>query len=87
MTATTVRDGVNSITTHREALRFIVDTIARQGFPPTVREIGKAVGYSSASSAAVIVSGLTRRGWIYTLPYRTRTMKVTPAGMKEADRG
>lgn len=48
-------------------LRFIEETVARQGYPPTVREIGAAVGLCSPASvqshlAALEAKGLIRRG-------------------------
>lgn len=72
---------VSSIEVHERALRFVWETITTQGFPPTVREIGTAVGYSSPSSAAKIVNGLVRRGWLAVSPHQTRTMRVTAEGM------
>lgn len=48
-------------------LQFIEETVAQQGYPPTVREIGAAVGLCSPASvqshlAALEAKGLIRRG-------------------------
>lgn len=48
-------------------LRFIEESVARQGYPPTVREIGAAVGLCSPASvqaqlATLEAKGLIRRG-------------------------
>lgn len=64
-----------------KALRYVRDCITRQGFPPTVREIGTAIGYRSPSSAALVVDGMVRRGWLSTEPGRARTMRITDEGM------
>ena len=81
---------IRSVETHRLALRYVHTTINRQGFPPTVREIGNALGYRSPSSAAKIVEGLVRRGWLSHVPNRPRTIIVTAEGaaeLTEDDRG
>jgi SOS-response transcriptional repressor LexA len=72
---------------HREALEFVLASIDRNGYPPTVREIGEAIGYRSPSSAANVVAVMARRGWIVAEPRRCRTMVVTAVGMEAAGRG
>lgn len=74
-------------TVHVEALRFVATATAKNGFPPTVRDIGRAVGYSSSSSAALIVNALLRKGWLQAVPHRTRTMRITDTGMKVIGHG
>jgi len=51
----------------QKILDFIEETVSRQGYPPTVREIGAAVGLCSPASvqshlAALEAKGLIRRG-------------------------
>lgn len=60
----------------REILDFIRAEIHRRGFPPSVREIGEAVGLSSSSTvhshlAALEVKGLLRRD-----PSKPRALEV-----------
>lgn len=80
MTDATRSTSARSADVQLEALKFVHDWITKQGFPPTVREIGKAVGYASPSSAALIVNGMVRRGWLQAAPGRTRTMRITDEG-------
>lgn len=62
------------------ALLFVWNFHQKHGFPPTVREIGEAVGYSSPSSAAKIVDGMVARGWLASIPHRPRAICVTDTG-------
>ncbi len=60
----------------REILDFVRAEIHRRGFPPSVREIGEAVGLSSSSTvhshlAALEVKGLLRRD-----PSKPRALEV-----------
>lgn len=52
--------------THRqeEVLLFIVDTVKRRGFPPTVRDIGAAFNIGSTNGVADHLDALERKGWI-----------------------
>lgn len=72
---------VYSIEVHTTALRYVVDYVTRNGYPPTVRDIGIAVGYSSPSTAAKVVEGLRGRGWLQAVPGKARTMRVTDEGL------
>ena len=45
-------DGDGLTQRQRRVLEVIRDSIERRGYPPSVREIGEAVGLSSASSVA-----------------------------------
>lgn len=49
------------------------------GYPPSVRQIGEAVGLKSNSSVAVILSRLERKGFLRRDPNRPRTVGVLPA--------
>ena len=44
-------------------LRVIEDAVRQQGYPPTVREIGAAVGLSSPASVQGHLSALEAMGW------------------------
>ncbi|MDQ3476565.1 MAG: transcriptional repressor LexA [Actinomycetota bacterium] len=64
----------------RRVLEVIRDSIDRRGYPPSVREIGEAVGLSSASSVAHQLSTLQRKGYLRRDPNRPRALDVrTPA--------
>ena len=46
----------------RRILDFIHETVQARGYPPTVREIGEAVGLTSSSSVHAQLANLERRG-------------------------
>jgi repressor LexA len=61
----------------RAIIDFIVSTHRDRGYPPTVREIGDAVGLSSPSSVHAQVRTLVERGLIRKDPDRPRAIVVT----------
>lgn len=48
----------------REILRYILSEVRRRGYPPSVREIGKAVGLSSSSTVHAHLNNLERKGYL-----------------------
>ena len=62
----------------RRILEVIRDAVARQGYPPSVREIGQAVGLTSTSSVAHQLTTLERKGYIRRDPNRPRAVDVRP---------
>jgi repressor LexA len=64
----------------RRVLEVIRDSIERRGYPPSVREIGEAVGLSSASSVAHQLTVLQRKGWLRRDPNRPRALDVRMPG-------
>ncbi len=74
-------DGGDGLTQRqRRVLEVIRDSIERRGYPPSVREIGEAVGLSSASSVAHQLSVLQRKGWLRRDPNRPRALDVRLPG-------
>ncbi|MFF3460724.1 transcriptional repressor LexA [Streptomyces sp. NPDC002730] len=78
--------------TDRQAaiVQFIETEVHRQGYPPSMREIGKAVKLASTSSVAHQLMALERKGVIYRDPHRPRAYRVrTPwtAGFPSGDAG
>lgn len=71
---------VRSRSLHLDALRFIDTATATNGFPPSVREIGRAVGYASASSAQAVFNGLKKRAWISHVAHSPRAYAITDKG-------
>src|SRR6266849_5679760 len=47
------------------AYSFIQRNVARSGIVPSLREIGKAVGYSSPRSAQLLLSRLSKKGLLW----------------------
>lgn len=60
----------------RKILKFIDQTIKENGFPPTVREIGKAVGLNSPATVHTHLSTLQDRGYIRRDPTKPRAIEV-----------
>jgi repressor LexA len=62
----------------RKILEFIRDWVERYGYPPSVREIGEAVGLVSPSSVAYQLKELERKGFLRRDPNRPRAVDVRP---------
>ncbi len=62
----------------RKILDYIRDTVDRRGYPPTVREIGEAVGLVSPSSVAYQMGVLQKKGYLRKDPNRPRAVDVRP---------
>ena len=60
----------------RKILEFIDQSIKENGFPPTVREIGKAVGLNSPATVHTHLSTLQDRGYIRRDPTKPRAIEV-----------
>ena len=60
----------------RAILEFIVTQQQVRGFPPSVREIGDAVGLTSTSSVHHQLRTLERKGYLRRDPHRTRAVDV-----------
>lgn len=55
---------------------FIREKVAEQGYPPSVREIGEAIGLSSPASVHAHIESLERKGYIKKDPTKPRTIEV-----------
>ena len=60
----------------RKVLTVIRDWVERFGYPPSVREIGDAVGLTSTSSVHHQLRTLERKGYLRRDPRRTRAVDV-----------
>jgi repressor LexA len=60
----------------REILGFIESQIADRGYPPSVREIGEAVGLTSPSTVHTHLNTLERLGFIRRDPTKPRAIEV-----------
>jgi repressor LexA len=61
----------------REILDFIVAQQRLRGYPPSVREIGEAVGLTSPSTVHTHLATLQRRGFLRRDPTKPRAIEVT----------
>jgi repressor LexA len=57
-------------------LDFIRRTVQERGYPPTVREIGEAVGLTSSSSVHAQIGNLQRKGLLRKDPAKPRAIEV-----------
>lgn len=60
----------------RQVLDHIRQTVAQRGYPPTVREIGEAVGLSSPSTIHSHLNTLVKAGFIRRDPTKPRAIEV-----------
>lgn len=75
-----------NLTTRQEAvLQFINEHIQDQGFPPTLREIGKHFGIRSTKGVNDHLAALERKGWIRRHPELSRGIEVVGAVTAVAD--
>lgn len=73
--------GGDSLTARqRLVLETILDAVERRGYPPSMREIGEAVGLTSPSSVAHQLAALERKGYLRRDPNRPRAIEVTAPG-------
>jgi repressor LexA len=63
-------------TRQRRILEVIRDAVADRGYPPSIREIGEAVGLTSTSSVHSQLEALQRKGFIRRDPTKPRAIEV-----------
>jgi repressor LexA len=69
--------GLNTLTERQaRVLAVIRESVAHRGYPPSVREIGEAVGLTSPSSVAHQLKALESKGYLRRDPNRPRAMEV-----------
>jgi repressor LexA len=69
-------DGSGLTTRQRLILEVIKASVERRGYPPSVREIGEAVGLLSTSSVAHQLATLQKKGYLRRDPNRPRAVDV-----------
>jgi repressor LexA len=71
----------NSLNTRqRQILEYLRDHARQHAYPPTVREIGQAVGLSSSSTVQNHLNSLETRGYIRRDPSKSRTVEIIEQG-------
>ncbi len=60
----------------REMLDFIASCLRERGYPPSVREIGEAVGLTSTATVHTHLAVLQREGFLERDPTKPRAIKV-----------
>jgi len=90
MAADSPRDGAGKVTElpdgppdatgltprQQRVLAVIVDSIEQRGYPPSMREIGEAVGLTSSSSVSHQLRTLEEKGFVKRDPKRPRALEV-----------
>lgn len=61
-----------------EALAVVSQHIAAKGYPPSIREIGVALGIASTNAVNDLLRGLETRGWIARDQRISRGIRVLP---------
>jgi repressor LexA len=61
----------------QEIWDFLVDYVDRHGYPPTVREIGEAVGLASPSTVHAHLANLERAGLLRRDPTKPRALELS----------
>lgn len=69
----------------REILDLILSTVQERGYPPSVREIGEAVGLNSPSTVHSHLSSLVKAGYLRRDPSKPRAIEVTAPGRAQPD--
>lgn len=61
----------------KDILEFIIERVKDKGYPPSVREIGEAVGLASSSTVHGHLERLEKKGYIKRDPTKPRTIEIT----------
>ncbi|ASF12653.1 MULTISPECIES: transcriptional repressor LexA [Nocardia] len=76
--------GADLTVRQRKVLEVIRSSVSERGYPPSIREIGDAVGLTSTSSVAHQLRALERKGFLRRDPNRPRAVDVR--GLDEVGR-
>ena len=60
----------------RQVLEFIDEEVRQRGYPPSVREIGEAVGLSSSSTVHAHLAALQDKGYLRRDPTKPRALEL-----------
>src|SRR5206468_9429582 len=67
----------------QEIWDFLVDYVDQHGYPPTVREIGEAVGLASPSTVHAHLANLERAGLLKRDPTKPRALELVGRERRE----
>lgn len=60
-----------------EVVRTIQSEQSQRGVPPTLRELGRALGITSTNGVSDALKALERKGYLVREPRKTRCMRLT----------
>src|SRR5689334_12420332 len=69
-------DATGLTTRQQRILEHLRDFMEARGYPPSMREIGEAVGLTSSSSVAHQLKVLEEKGFVRRDPHRPRALEV-----------
>jgi repressor LexA len=69
----------------QEIWNYLVEYVDRQGYPPTVREIGEHVGLASPSTVHAHLANLERAGLLRRDPTKPRALELIGRERREAE--
>ena len=79
--------GIGGLTLRqRRILEMIKETVETRGYPPSIREMGDAVGLASSSSVAHQLKVLETKGFLRRDPNRPRALEVLLPGVHEVEK-
>ena len=61
----------------RKALAVVEDCVSRNGYPPTLREIGRALGLANVNAVRGHLVALEKKGYITKEPDKARSIRVS----------
>jgi len=69
---------MRKIKTKDEILMIIQNFVHEYGYPPTIREIARVLGFKSTKAIKVHLDNLAREGLIKKIPTKARGIKIEP---------
>jgi repressor LexA len=67
----------------REILAYVMDSMQERGYPPSVREIGTALGLTSSSTVHSHLAALEKKGFIHRDPSKPRAIEILKDGASQ----
>lgn len=67
----------------REILMYLMESKQERGYPPSVREIGAALGLTSSSTVHSHLAALEKKGFIHRDPSKPRAIEILKDGASQ----
>lgn len=67
----------------REILTYVMSSMQQRGYPPSVREIGAALGLTSSSTVHSHLTALEKKGFIHRDPSKPRAIEILKDGASQ----
>lgn len=76
---------IKNLEKQKKILEFVNRQVQEKGYPPSVREICKAVGFKSTSTVHAYLASLEEKGLIAKDPSKTRALRVIDENSKNLE--